>query len=145
MVSYKNTHKRELVDVNRIFKALEYLIEHNPLYKDSEIDRDFLDSCKATDPAGHEFFIGPESSDQNISSPQMDSDDDELFRNINSQDQPMSGANSSSDENEIDKQDKDYAEFVQTDPVRRYQFDYDERVTLADEMPTARRRCIGDN
>ena len=91
-VSYKNTHKRELVDVNRIFKALEYLIEHNPLYKDSEIDRDFLNSCKETDPAGHDFFIDPESSDQNISSPQLESDDDELFRNINSQGQPMSAA-----------------------------------------------------
>ena len=56
-VSYKNTHKRELVDLNRIFKGWEHLIQHNPLYKDSEIDRDFLNSCKANDPSGHDFFI----------------------------------------------------------------------------------------
>ena len=57
--SYKNTHKREFVDVNRVFSALEYLIQHNPLYKDSIIDKNFLDSCKLQDPAGHDFFVGP--------------------------------------------------------------------------------------
>ena len=55
--SYKNTHKCELVDVNRIFNGLEYLVQNNPLYKDSRIDRNFTDKCKAQDPSGYEFFI----------------------------------------------------------------------------------------
>ena len=50
----------------------------------------------------------------------------------------MDVINSSSEENEVDREDRDYAEFAQTDPVRRYQFDYDEHVVLADEMPAAR-------
>ena len=144
-LSYKNTHKRELVDINRVFNALDYLIENNPLYKDSVIDRDFLDSCKLSDPIGHDFFLDPTQAAN--PSPLLNSDDDELFLNIHSIDEQSSGvfssSSESSDEDVIDKLDKEYSEFAKTDPIRRFQFDYDEHVALANEMPEA--QLDGDN
>ena len=132
--SYKNTHKTQLVDINRVFNGLEYLIDHNPLYKDSNINKDFLDTCKLNDPSGHDFFL-----DQNNNLETINSEDDELFQNINSQNQQNTehSTNSSEPDNEIDKQDKDYNEYAKTDPIRSFQFDYDEHVALANEIPTA--------
>ena len=109
--SYKNTHKREFIDENRVFNGLEYLIQHNPLYKDSIIDKNFLDSCKLKDPVGHEFFVGP-NQNINSSEPLTDSDD-ELFLNIQENNlEDIYPSSHSSEDNEIDKQDKDYREFA---------------------------------
>lgn len=79
---------------------------------------------------------------QNHPNDRLDSQDDEIFRNLDSQHQPdpvTSNLNSGSDEdeNEIDKQDAAHNEYVQTDPIRRFQFDYDEHVALSNEFPAA--------
>ena len=47
-------------------------MDHNPLHKDSAIDREFIQRCKQQDPEGHDFFLNPESNDQ------LNSSDDEL-------------------------------------------------------------------
>ena len=81
-IGYKNTHKRELVDINRVFSALEYLVNHNPSHKDSSINTNFLESCKLTDPEGHDFFI--DQVRNNIPSTlTIGSDEDELFLDVN--------------------------------------------------------------
>ena len=68
----------------------------------------------------------------------MDSDDDELFLDVNSQGQNNDdNLRESSDDNVIDKEDKEHSEYVKTDNIRRFQFDYDEHVALADETPAA--------
>ena len=71
----------------------------------------------------------------------MDTDDDELFRNVIGTPEKRhvdpSDSSPSSDVYQIDKQDKEYCEFAKTDPIRRFQFDYDEHVALADESPAA--------
>ena len=136
--SYKNTHKTQLVDVNRLFDGLEYLIDHNPLYRDSAIDRDFIERCKVQDPSGHEFFI-TQNDDQHNENEQMNSDEDKIFLQVNSQnnkhiEHPLG---SEEDENEIDRQDRAYNEYAKTDPIRRFQFDYDESVALANDNPAA--------
>ena len=56
-VSMKNTHKTQFVDLNRLYDGLEYLIEHHQDYKNSSIDKDFLNRCKTQDPAGHDFLL----------------------------------------------------------------------------------------
>ena len=68
------------MDVNRIFDGLKYLVSHSPLYKDSSIDRNFIDRCKVQDPSGHDFFIGEnDSSNLNGNNDLLDSEDDEIF------------------------------------------------------------------
>ena len=42
---------------------------------------------------------------------------------------------SDEDDNEIDKDDQAYSEYAKTDPIRRFQFDYDEHVALSSVFP----------
>ena len=83
-LSFKNTHKREFVDINRVFDAIEYLIKNHSSYRSANINTDFLTTCKSTDPLGHAFFIAPNEVEHSLDS-QMNSDDDELFMQISSQ------------------------------------------------------------
>ena len=132
--AFKNIHKQQLVDVNRVLDGLEYLVDHNPLYKDSAIDKDFVQRCKLQDPEGHDFFLNPENKDQ------LNSSDDELFLNIDeAQIENAADANTTDDdeEDEIDEQDREYCDFAKTDPIRRFQFDYDESVALSSTCPAA--------
>ena len=113
-------------------------MENNPLYRTSTIYRNFLDRCKEQDPVGHDLFFA-DSTDigNNVSSnrhsEQLDSEDDDIFMNYDSQ----AEGNSSNDENELDAQDKQYDEYVREDPIRRFQFNYDENVAMANDYPEA--------
>ena len=132
--NYKNTHQHQLVDVNRLIKGLEYLVENNHLYKNSIIDRNFFDTCKEQDPQGHDFFIADNNEiENNVTSnrhtEQLDSEDDDVFMNYDSQ----AEGNSSNNENELDAQDKQYDEYVREDPIRRFQFNYDVIVAMAND------------
>lgn len=84
----------------------------------------------------------------------MDSDEDALFLDVRSQGKKgTEKSNDSSDDNVIDKQDKEYSELAKTDPIRRFRFDYDKHVALADETPAAqldgnaltKRNLLGSN
>jgi len=71
----------------------------------------------------------------------MNSDDDELFIQISSQDpgstrKSLSPSNKS-DVDDIGQIDEEYIEYGKTDPIRRFQFDYDEKVALANELLSA--------
>ena len=100
---------QQLVDKNHIFDALQYLVDHNPLYKDSEINTNFLQSCKVQDPEGYDFFLNTDHPGQ------LDSSDDELFMNIdetkygkNTDDEINSEDYESDQDNDIDRQDTEY-------------------------------------
>ena len=55
-------------------------MQHNRLYKDSIIDRNFTDRCKVQEPPGHDFFITkndcPVPNDENK---RLYSEDDKIF------------------------------------------------------------------
>ena len=142
-VSYKNIHKKQLVDVNRIFAALEFLVENNPLYQESDIDRNFIERCKTQDPTGYEYFIEQtEVLDGGGDTEQLDSEDDIIFANLDvDTNLNTTGRNDVSqdgdEENQIDRIDEENNEEIQKDPVRRYQFAYDEHVALASTCPVA--------
>ena len=141
-IGYKNTHLKQLVDSNRVIDGLEYLIENNPLYKDSEIDRNFIDTCKSQDPSGHKFFLSSGGTDNEaVGNDGLNSEDEMMFLDT-SFDEEATTPNvhlpqSDSDENEIDRQDREYHEYAKTDSIRRFQFDYDEHVALTCENPVA--------
>ena len=135
-VLYKNTHKSQLVDVNRIFDALEYLVQHNPLYKDSSIDRDFINRCQTEDTSGHEAFIA-DNDDENMNRDEneiLNDPNGELGRTIEAEEQLSDSDNEPS---AIEREDEDYNNFATTDPIRRFQFDYDEHVALSNDNPAA--------
>ena len=40
--SYKNVHKEEVIDPNKVIKTLKFLVKNHPAYKDINIDNDFI-------------------------------------------------------------------------------------------------------
>ena len=129
-VSYKNTHKAQYVDINRLFDGLEYLIAHNPLYKESTIDQNFLNRCKDQDPLGYDAFL-----EQDPELDEINSDDEAFLQIIENENDSLSEDNQSEDE--MEKEDKEYNDYAKTDPIRKFQFDYDEHVALTRDDPTA--------
>ena len=60
-MAYKNNHKREFVDPNKIFKALEFLKAcGHPGYKDFNSREEYLARCKNSDEEGYESVFGQE-------------------------------------------------------------------------------------
>ena len=113
------------------------------MYKDSNIDRNFVDRCKVQDPSGHDFFLGEnDSPGLNGETNLLHSNDDELFQDIDSQNNELvetsvHPAGSDEDENAIDREDRAYSEYAKTDPIKRFQFDYDEHVALSSVFSAA--------
>ena len=141
--SFTNTHLRQLVDVNRVINGLDYLVENNPLYKDTIIDREFIESCKAQDPSGHDFFLSnPECEAEYAGHGGLNSDDDPMFQHnsVGAEGGPETSSHPSKsygEEDDVDKQDEEYIEYAKTDPIRRFQFDYDEHIALSNINPAA--------
>ena len=60
-MEYKNNHKREFVDPNKIFKALEFLkASGHPGYQDFDTREEYLARCKNTNEEGYESVFGQE-------------------------------------------------------------------------------------
>ena len=58
-LDYTNNHKREFVDPNKIFKALDHLkASGHPGYTDFDTIEQYTDRCKETDLEGYESLFG---------------------------------------------------------------------------------------
>ena len=96
------------------------------------------------DPSGHDFFIGQNDfPDLNGENDLLDSEYNEVSRNIDSQNYEVVETSkhppvSDEDKNEIDRDDRAYSEYAKTDPIRLFQFHYDEHVALASVFPAAK-------
>ena len=119
-------------------------MQHTPLYKYPRIDRNFIDRFKVQDPSGHDVFIGEnDCTDLNGENHLLDSENDEIFLNTDSKNNEVVQTSehppvSDKDANEICRENRAYSEYAQTDPIRRFQFDYDKYVALASVFPVAK-------
>ena len=60
-MTYKNNHKREFVDPNKIFKALEFLkTSGHPGYQDFDTREEYFARCKDEDEEGYDSVFGQE-------------------------------------------------------------------------------------
>ena len=58
-IEYKNNHKREFVDPNKIFKALEYLrASGHPGYKGFDTREAYINRCREEDEIGYQSMFG---------------------------------------------------------------------------------------
>ena len=141
--NYKNTHKHQLVDVDRLIKGLEYLTQYHSSYQGSTIDSDFIERCKQQDPHGYEFFIhnngdgnenaANDNSDMNTADTIQPEEHTDLLDDDNEPMDNLEDDTQSGSDNEMDAQDKEYDEYVKEGPVRRFQFNYDENVAMAND------------
>ena len=58
-IEYKNNHKQEFVDPNKIFKALKYLRSSgHPGYKDFDTREAYINRCREEDESGYQSMFG---------------------------------------------------------------------------------------
>ena len=129
-LEYKNTHKRQLVDPNKILRMLDILKRSgNPYYQFHEDLETYQERCKQSDPEGYEVIF-----------PNQDALEDELEKmpekeyKSNIDDEILQHTSTELDNNdvfdEIDSDDdsddelRDEMDYIENDPARKFQFTY---------------------
>ena len=127
---YKNTHKHQLVDPNKLFKMLDKLKNNkNPYYQFFDNVSDFENRCKKSDPSGYEVIF---NANYDIIEDLEDIPND-------------SGNSSKKGSTHVADMDEGYtrencleddeAEQLMKDPVKKYQFKYNESLCMTDKYP----------
>ena len=113
-MAYKNNHKREFVDPNKIFKALEFLKAcGHPGYKDFNSREEYLARCKSSDEEGYESVFGQEY------------EADDLFEDLNTENIVLRGNHVNDELLGTDADDVDDEAYYKTnDSVAKFQFDF---------------------
>ena len=53
---YKNVHKYQVIDTNRVIKCLRYFIKYHPSYKNCQLDEALISRCQEEDPSGYNLL-----------------------------------------------------------------------------------------
>ena len=123
---FKNSHKSQLINTERMFRVLNKLKENDhPYYKFYDDHSSYEQRCFLTDPDGYELTHGEF--------------DDEVMEEMDRMD--TTNVTEVLDEiSECEKEDKsdsadDENEEISKDPVRKFHFNYDKSLCLADKYP----------
>ena len=133
-LEYKTTHLTQLVDINKIFKYLDYLrMMGHPGYKFYDDLNIYKNRCSNEDAKGA-VLIFPEEEAEII--------DLEIYRaelNKLDYDEDYDKRNSEDIETEqLEKDNKDEEEYLKKDPVRKYQYDYNRTTCLTNKFPESK-------
>ena len=133
-LEYKNTHISQLVNPDKIVNMIKALKENGNPYYQFNIDIDNFEArCKSEDPEGF-GMIFPNGIDEDLDSYQNQSSP--IIDNEN----PTDGSsiiNSYPTDNQENEELKQELEYLANDPVRKYQFRYDDSLCLANKYPEA--------
>ena len=124
---YKNTHKHQLVDPEKLFRMLSKLKKSkNPHYKFYDDYNVYQGRCKTADPVGYEVLFNQDYDDIQDLADVARMDDGEM------QNSEEFTNNKEDHENEAEK---DETELVSKDPIKKYQFKYNESLCMTDKYP----------
>ena len=136
---YKNYHRQEYIDVNKLYKALNFLKESgNPHYQNCVSVNNYRSYCQQNDPDGYNIFFDdePESDSKKtvrqkgVCFVSFVSDENEDIEDILEKNDYLKMLQSETNENEE-------IEYRTYDPIRKFQIDYDKSVGLAEKFPEA--------
>ena len=127
---YKNTHKHQLINPEKLFRMLEKLTKNkNPHYKFYDDYNVYEGRCKTSDPLGYEVIFNQDYEDiQDLVDVQI-----------------MTGQKMADSEGKINEENnKDEAEREETelslkDPIKKYQFKYNESLCMTDKYPHSKK------
>ena len=117
---YLNTHKKQLVNPEKLYKMLEKLKQSgNPYYQFYDDYQTYQDKCKAEDPAGHDIIFKTE-----------DDTNDDIFENLDLAnyfdiaDNVKTTEDTQNDSNDdSDKEENDEIEYITKDSVKKWHFE----------------------
>ena len=132
---YKNSYCRQLIDPRKIINMLEQLKgAGNPYYQCIDGIETFKERCRQDDPDGYQLLF-PDEIEEQLDMPKKSNDinvDDEIdmddlcFDDLNEK-FPEEGQTAQDLEDELD--------YITNDPVRRYQFNYNQSVCMTHKYP----------
>ena len=132
---YKNSHKQQLVNPQKLFKMLNKLKESgNKYYQFFDDFQEYEARCKETDPTGYDVVFADDERET-----------DELEINLEKMDRkannPQHELQDEIDKEALDSDDdecaeeKDDIEYETKDVVKRYQFEYNKSLCMSSKYP----------
>ncbi len=138
-LSYKNTHKEEFVNPDKIVQALKiFRTLGHKYYTDISIDENYNERCQNEDPEGHSVFVDQTVLSNSESDQGEDDSDKESVVDAEQQEE----IKKRTEEEEIaeltakeNQEDEEY--YRKNDPIRKFQFDYNNTLCLTESNPGA--------
>ena len=129
---YKNTHKQQLINPEKLYKMLDTLKRAgNPYYQFYDDYNTFKEKCQSNDPAGHEIiFKSIEDTHDDLHEDLHPADYCNLQDNINDESNSCIDSDDSNDQEE-----KEEKEYITKDAVKKWQFDYNKSLCLSNKYP----------
>ena len=122
-IEYTNFHKKQYINAEKIYKALNFLKENkHPSYLFFDEIEKYEERCQITDPKGHDLVFVVEDGIEKIV------DIDEYLENLNNNGKLKITADIDEDFEDDDKK---------KDPTRKFQFNYEKSVCMVDQFPEA--------
>ena len=137
--SYKNFHRQEYINPEKIFKAMSFLKNlDNPFYQSFSDPKEFKARCENQDPDGYQLLYGEEYGfgvDQVVIAAKKKqvrfiSDENENWDEIMELREYLAAVE---DERLLYEE----MEYRSKDPIRKFQIDYDKSVCLYAKFPEA--------
>ena len=126
---YKNSHKHQLIDPNKLFKMLHKLKRNgNKYYQFYDDYNQYQSRCKDSAPIGYDIVFTDDIEDdvEMMRAAAKDVQDEVLNE--------MENEVLDSDDDDIEEK-KDEIEYETKDPVKRYQFEYNKSLCMANKYP----------
>ena len=136
-LEYKNTHKRQLVNPDKILRMLDMLKKAgNPHYQFHDDISTYEERCKVDDPEGHKIIF-PEEDELEEDVEMMPKDSigkltDEILMKSSSY---LDSDDENDSDDDSDTELKDEVDYLSNDPVRKYQFTYNKSLCMANKYP----------
>ena len=135
-LEYKTTHLSQLIDTNKIFKYLKYLHDMgHPSYKFYDDFNTYEKRCFREDPTGAKMVF-PEAEAEIVD---LDIYLCELMEtgatNAGGDDKRENKIDKNDENDEDDKNEKEEEEYVRKDPIRKFQYDYNNTTCMTNKFP----------
>ena len=122
---YKNSHKNQLIDPNKLFKMLEKLKRNgNKYYQFYDDYNQYHTRCKESDPVGYDMVFKDDIED---TVEKMNAVEIEVVDEIEKEAQDCDDEDNDTEKEEI--------EYETKDPVKKYQFEYNKSLCMASKYP----------
>ena len=129
-LEYKNNHKNQLVNPQKIFDMVTALKESgNPYYQFNIDISNFKERCKDQDPEGYKIIYPDDDIEEELDN-SINISLSMLKDEIDSE-SSISNTSCISDNENYEEE----IEYISNDPVRKYQFKYDDSLCLANKYP----------
>ena len=134
---YKNSHKNQLIDPQKLFRMLNKLkARGNKYYQFYDDYHEYEERCKETDPDGYGVVFPDEDGDVDeleIDLQTFNAKDDNYRHNI--QDEIELEKLNSDDDEDGNAEKQDNIEYETMDPVKKYHFEYNKSLCMTNKYP----------